>query len=194
MTYQTLLQPMYSHSFRSLLDRSAPSACVHEERSESEQISDFSTVAGRAQYIRYRLPSAAIACGLLALWIWQGGPLPQHIIVRYSSRPHISIFGHAVQWTERKIDSHDIRMAGNVKITSPLKTICDVLASRSSPLLTRQSAQSMNRLAHQVLFFLSMYGLTLEECQLFIAQNKYACSQQALAWLTRLQKAVERAQ
>lgn len=194
MTYQTLPQPIYSHLFRSLLDRSALPARAHEEHFTSEQIADFSTVLGRAHSVHHRLPSAAIVCGFLALWIWQGGSLPTHITVRYSSRLHISIFGHAVQWTEKQIDSHDIRMIGGVKITSPLKTICDVLAGRSSPFLIRQSAQNMNRLAHQILFFLSMYGLTLEECRLFIAQNQYACSKPALTWLSHLQSAAKGAQ
>jgi hypothetical protein len=172
--------------FETLLQRSgfdigigsaeARSECTSSSPEHVDIIADCSTVGGRAYFVRHQLPPGVTVCDLLALWVWQGGAFPSSITVRSTSRSHTSLCGRAISWTERRLKDDDIRIISGLRITSPIKTICDVLCGPYSSTIT----------ANRLLFFLAIYGLTAEECQLFITQRRYPRAQTVLSRLAHL--------
>lgn len=88
--------------------------------------SQASTLYGRAGIVKYLIPYKTIAASSLAYWVWWGGRLPDEIPVISTSHYRTIVFDRRIISLNRNLESEDIHRLGDIKLTSPLRTACDI--------------------------------------------------------------------
>lgn len=81
---------------------------------------------GRAAIYNEILPYKCVLSGLSALWVWVGGRFPHDITINTTSHVRSSIYGHAFTTVRRRLASEEINKVGELRVTSPLRTACDI--------------------------------------------------------------------
>lgn len=126
------------------------------------------TLYGRANIVRRLVPDTAIASGPTALWVWHNGggkmPLPTQTFVVSNSHYRAAAFGRRIVVHDRMIAPIEIQRLGDLRITSPLRTACDVIC------MPRESFDRHVGLT-TFLEFLKFYHISLEECRSAIQVN-----------------------
>lgn len=81
---------------------------------------------GRAAIYNEILPYKCVLSGLSALWVWVGGCFPHDITINTTSHVRSSIYGHVFTTVRRSLMPEEIRKVGELRVTSPLRTACDI--------------------------------------------------------------------
>lgn len=116
-----------------------------------------STLYGRSSIAMTMLPSGAIAAGQLALWVWIGGAFPDRLDVISGSHYRASVHDRQLRVFNRKIGQDQQRRLGHLRITSPLRTACDIACSEDGDFI-------VNRLEPRLVMLIGMYRLSPREC------------------------------
>lgn len=136
----------------------------------------------RAQAASYLVPRRCTACGLLALWIWEGGAFPRRLEVIATLKPK-SPLPHDVSVRLRRLAPGESMAVAGLRVTSPLRTAVDVAC-------LPDDFFDVHVGAGRFVLFLHHQGLTLQECQKRLGEN---C--RAVGYMTgrrRLEKLAER--
>ncbi|PJM74102.1 hypothetical protein CS006_02885 [Bifidobacterium primatium] len=87
---------------------------------------DSATLYGRAAIADCIVPFGSIAAGLLASWIWLGGPFPERIDLISGSHYRALAYGRQVRVFHRQTTAEQVMKLGKLRVTSPVRTICDL--------------------------------------------------------------------
>lgn len=112
---------------------------------------------GRAAIIQSLLPYNAIACGLVASWIWGGGDFPRTIDIISRSHFRTPIYGRAIRVTNRDIPQEHLSYLGTQRLTSPVRTACDLACLSISEKAEEKAYLSIGRLA-------GIFNFTYTDC------------------------------
>lgn len=85
------------------------------------------TLFGRGIIMTNLVPSRSTACSLTAAWVWLGGELPDSIDVLSRSHYRSTVCGRAIRTYDRKVTAKQTRRIGDLAVTSPARTACDVI-------------------------------------------------------------------
>lgn len=115
------------------------------------------TVHGRAAIIQSMLPSSAIACATLALWVWIGGNFPPNLQIISSSHFRAAVYGRRIRTFDRKLDERELSRLGRLWITSPARTACDLACENPARFKEINVINSIVELIRE-------FGVTVDEC------------------------------
>lgn len=88
---------------------------------------DANTLYGRASIIATVTPNNAAACVMSAVWVWLGGEFPATIDVISSSHFRALVYGRKIRVFNRKAPPEHLIHLGDLKITTPMRTACDLI-------------------------------------------------------------------
>ena len=91
------------------------------------------TLYGRALIVQALIPFPTAACALTALWVWMGGDFPTTLDVLSNSHYRTMRHGRRVRVFSRKIAKVHMTTIGDLSITSPQRTACDIASMFSGP-------------------------------------------------------------
>ncbi|BAR07479.1 conserved hypothetical protein [Scardovia inopinata JCM 12537] len=113
---------------------------------------------GRALIVRSIIPYGTVPCGWLAAWIWLGGEEFPHTIDLIShSHYRTLLYGRQIRINSREISPEQVSYVGTVRLTSPVRTACDLSC------LTAQEKKELN--AYQTIGDLAIKcGFTCHDC------------------------------
>lgn len=115
-------------------DLPGPTALAWLQRCGRATLLDDDIAVGRppvnSTYRRARIaaglvPRRSTACGLLAFWVWEGGPLPRRLEVIRERLP-TSRVPHDIQVVQRQLSADDSLTIAGLCLTSPLRTAADL--------------------------------------------------------------------
>ena len=72
------------------------------------------------------IPFGTIACALTAAWVWLGGTFPRTVDVISSSHYRADSHGRKIRVFNRKTAPEHVIQVGNLRITTPMRTACDI--------------------------------------------------------------------
>lgn len=136
------------------------------------------TVAGRSEIIKKLLPKNTIACLYTSAWIWLGGSFPVTLDVlsqsHYRSRPH----GRPIHVYTRKIIDGECVKIGNLLVTTPTRTVCDIA-------LTQTESEITQSLRYKTIYTLmENYMINIKDCSNILNDNHhFPSSVAAREWL-----------
>lgn len=84
------------------------------------------TQYGRAMIALKLIPFGTIACALTAAWVWLGGTFPRTVDVISSSHYRADSHGRKIRVFNRKTAPEHVIQVGNLRITTPMRTACDI--------------------------------------------------------------------
>ena len=84
------------------------------------------TLYGRAMIALKLIPFGTIACALTAAWVWLGGTFPRTVDVISSSHYRADSHGRKIRVFNRKTAPEHVIQVGNLRITTPMRTACDI--------------------------------------------------------------------
>ncbi|MBW3088635.1 hypothetical protein KIH77_07830 [Bifidobacterium sp. 82T24] len=84
------------------------------------------TLYGRASIANRMVPFGSIAAGPLAAWVWVGGEFPHRLDMISNSRYRTLAHGRQITVYNRKTPPDHVMRLGQLRVTSPLRTICDI--------------------------------------------------------------------
>lgn len=84
------------------------------------------TLYGRGAIVNRMVPFGSIAAGPLAAWVWVGGDFPYRLDLISNSRYRTLAHGRQITVYNRKTPPDHVMRLGQLRITSPLRTICDI--------------------------------------------------------------------
>lgn len=85
-----------------------------------------SSLYGRAEIAHRLVPQGTTAAELIAFWVWKGGTLPSTVAVMSASHFRSERCGKRVTVLNRSVPQQHLRHLGNLLITSPERTACDI--------------------------------------------------------------------
>lgn len=103
---------------------------------------DADTLYGRALIAAKVVPYATAACAMTAFWVWMGGRFPDTVDVISNSHYRSLSFGRKIRVFNRKAPPEHLTMLGPLRITTPVRTACD-LALLPFEDLPRQKANAL---------------------------------------------------
>ena len=112
---------------------------------------------GRAAIIQSLLPYNAIACGLVASWIWVGGTFSRTIDIISRSHFRTPIYGRSIRVTNRDITQEHLSYLGTQRLTSPVRTACDLACLSISEKAEEKAYMSIGKLA-------GVFNFTYTDC------------------------------
>lgn len=115
------------------------------------------SIHGRSTIAQKIIPRSTSACGRLAAWVWCSGTLPKHVDVISTSHHKNSLFDRKIIVHQRKVPNAHQHRIGNLSLTSPLWTICEIAS------LCRAEFKKWGDLK-SLLLFLHRHKLTIEDC------------------------------
>jgi len=122
------------------------------------------TLYGRATIVHRIIPHATVACALTAMWVWMGGDFPRTLDVLSQSHFRMQHFGHRVRAFTRKVTPRNLVTLGNLRVTDPTRTACDVAS-----LLV--SAAHPTEYADKVVDLMDAYDFTPDDCTTILNEN-----------------------
>lgn len=84
------------------------------------------TLYGRGQIVMRMVPNNTIACAMTAAWVWLGGLFPRTIDVLSNSHFRSTVHGRRIRTFSRKVEPNHVMKVGGLRVTTPLRTACDV--------------------------------------------------------------------
>ena len=109
------------------LNRLARMGTIHALDASSGYWSEHAgTLYGRALIMHSILPFPAAACALSALWVWMGGDFPVTLDVLSKSHYRAMRHGRRIRVFSRKIAKSHMAKVGDLNITNPQRTACDI--------------------------------------------------------------------
>lgn len=125
------------------------------------------TLYGRALIIRNIIPSATVACMRTALWVWMGGLFPETVDVLSGSHYRTTRHGRPIRVFARRVDRDQVLNLGDLDITSPSRTACDIATISS-----RRPGAAV--FADRVADLMHTYRFTPDDCAAILAANPCA--------------------
>ncbi|KXI16805.1 hypothetical protein [Gardnerella vaginalis] len=142
---------------------------------------ESSTIEGRSKIVKKLLPSNSIACLYTASWIWLGGQFPDSLDIlsngHYRRRP----YGHPIHVYTRKIIDNDYVKIGDLFVTTPTRTICDIA-------LTKTESDSENTIRFNTIrTIMENYTINIYDCAKILQDNHhFPSSVAARAWMENI--------
>ena len=125
------------------------------------------TLYGRALIIRNIIPSATVACMRTALWVWMGGLFPETVDVLSGSHYRTMRHGRPIRVFARRVDREHVQTLGDLNITSPPRTACDI-----ATMTNRRPGAAV--FADRVADLMHTYRFTPDDCAAIIGANPCA--------------------
>ena len=122
------------------------------------------TLYGRARIIGHVAPRNTVACILSAAWIWLGGLFPKSIDVISQSHYRTSMYGRAIRVFNRKAHPDHVISIGDTRVTTPVRTACDIALLPEKELHNADSRSLISRL-------MLNYRFTPDECVRVLGGN-----------------------
>ncbi len=120
----------------------------------------------RARTAAQLLPRRCVACGLLAFWIWEGGPFPARLTAICATRPKTAP-PHDVDLVQRQLGPGDVLEIRGLQVTSPLRTAVDLACLPGDIFDVRVGAG-------RFVTFLRHHNLDLVDCLARLEENSRA--------------------
>lgn len=124
------------------------------------------TAVLRARTAAQLLPRRCVACGLLAFWIWEGGPFPNRLTAICQTRPKTTP-PHDVDLVQRLLGPGDVLEIDGMQITSPLRTAVDLACLPGDMFDVRVGAG-------RFVTFLRHHNLDMADCLVRLEDNSRA--------------------
>lgn len=122
------------------------------------------TLYGRARIIGHVAPRNTVACILSAAWIWLGGLFPKSIDVISQSHYRTSMYGRSIRVFNRKAHPDHVISIGDTRVTTPVRTACDIALLPEKELHNADSRSLISRL-------MLNYRFTPDECMRVLGGN-----------------------
>lgn len=122
------------------------------------------TLYGRALIVHRMIPSATAACMRTALWVWMGGAFPETVDVLSGSHYRTLRHGRPIRVFARKVGREQLMKVGELDITSPQRTVCDIAS-------TARGMSGAAVFADRIADLMHMYRFTPDECEAILAMN-----------------------
>lgn len=164
------------------LSRLAAAGAMHGLDGHSGYWSEHAdTLYGRAQIAYTLMPYSTVACALTALWVWLGdGEFPNTIDVLSRSHYRTPRHGRRVRVFSRKIEREQIVTIGNLRVTTPTRTACDVASMFRTQTWPESTTDRLDGL-------MDAYGITPDDCLAALDAHPYmATTPRARAFFTAL--------
>lgn len=120
----------------------------------------------RAHVAAFLLPRNCTACGLLAFWVWEGGPFPTRLEALCDQHPK-SAPPHDICLLQRQLGPHETLDIAGLSVTTPLRTAVDLVC------LPRDIFDVRVGMGRFVMF-LHHNKLTINDCLERLRQNSRA--------------------
>lgn len=138
---------------------------------------------GRGKIISNLIPEESIVCSFTAAWVWLGGTFPVNIdIINYSNcrkKPH----DHTIRSFRRQLSDEDYVVIGDVRVTTPERTICDLAYTPSE---NEYYEPYRKNVAHSLI---ERYCIDLNNCIRILNANPYfPGSVRAREWIHHLKE------
>jgi len=125
------------------------------------------TLYGRALIVHNIIPSATVACMRTALWVWMGGLFPETVDVLSGSHYRTMRHGRPIRVFARRVDRDHVQTLGDLNITSPLRTACDI-----ATMANRRPDAAV--FADRVADLMHTYRFTPDDCAAILGANPCA--------------------
>ena len=135
------------------LDRSC---CYLNEQAEG--------LYGRASIVMPMVPYGAAACGGLALWIWLNGRFPDALDIISNSHFRTPVHGRPLRPHQRQLDARYLMRLGQLWVTSPLWTACDLACDPSG----RCNGEDVMAVLHELM---ECYQVSCGSCETLLSSN-----------------------
>ncbi|KAB7789823.1 sugar phosphate isomerase family [Bifidobacterium leontopitheci] len=124
------------------------------------------TLYGRGQIAQGMVPRSTIACALTAAWVWLGGLFPRTIDVLSNSHFRSTVHGRRIRAFSRKVDPDHVMRVGGLRVTTPLRTACDVSLLVEDEESRQEATEVLCALAEE-------YGITPRQCLAMLDENRH---------------------
>lgn len=121
-------------------------------------------IFGRASIVNPLLPFGAAACGSLALWVWMSGEFPEALDIISNSHFRAPVLGRPLRPHNRKLNPQYLMRVGELWVTSPLWTACDLACEEANPL------NGFSR-KERILELMDRYRISCPECLDLLSAN-----------------------
>ncbi|KFI95734.1 hypothetical protein [Bifidobacterium stellenboschense] len=122
------------------------------------------TLYGRASIVHRIIPHSTAACALTAMWVWMGGEFPRTLDVLSRSHFRMRHFGHRVRAFTRKVTPRHLVTIGNLRVTDPTRTACDVASLHAT-------AAHPNDYTERIVDLMDAYDFTPDDCATILDEN-----------------------
>ncbi len=122
------------------------------------------TLYGRALIVQTLIPFPTAACALTALWVWMGGDFPNTLDVLSNSHYRAMRHGRRVRVFSRKIAKAHMTSIGDLNITSPQRTACDIASMFSG-------CPTTTAFVDQMVDFMQAYHFNPDDCIEILNEN-----------------------
>lgn len=130
------------------------------------------TLYGRARIASILIPFGTIACTLTALWVWLGGAFPKTVDVLSTSHYRAMSYGRRIRVFNRKTSTSHVADIGDTRITTPLRTACDI-----AMLLPNECAES--EVCEMLCALMEAYKFKPTHCLAVLEDNRFWPNTQA---------------
>lgn len=127
---------------------------------------DANTLYGRASIIAGITPKRAAACAMSAVWVWLGGDFSSTIDVISSSHFRALVYGRKIRVFNRKAPPEHLINIGDLKITTPARTACDLI-------LIDIDGLSMDTAIEFACTLMQDYHFRPDDCLAILQANRY---------------------
>ncbi len=121
------------------------------------------SVPRRAEVAARLLPRRCTACGLLALWVWEGGTFPARLEALCAQQSKTPV-PHSVRLLQRRLAPGESMDIAGLEVTTPLRTAVDLACLPDDVFDERVGA------GHFVTFLVH-HGLSMHDCLVRVEQN-----------------------
>lgn len=119
---------------------------------------------GRALIVHNIIPSSTVACMRTALWVWMGGMFPETVDVLSGSHYRTTRHSRPICAFARRVEREHVMKLGELNITSPSRTACDI-----ATMANRRPGTAI--FADRVADLMHAYCFTPEECNDILDMN-----------------------
>lgn len=119
---------------------------------------------GRALIVHNIIPSSTVACMRTALWVWMGGMFPETVDVLSGSHYRTTRHSRPICAFARRVEREHVVRLGDLNITSPPRTACDI-----ATMANRRPGTAI--FADRVADLMHAYCFTPEECHDILDMN-----------------------
>lgn len=125
-----------------------------------------STLYGRGTIASSMMPFGTVACAMTAAWVWLGGEFPRTLDILSSSHFRTPVHGRRIKVFNRILPNTQITSIGDLRITTPVRTACDIALLNETDLMHEYATETVRALMEE-------YGFTPTACLGIIDDNKY---------------------
>ncbi len=143
------------------------SGVLHAVNEHYAYLTAFSdSLYGRANILSDVMPQTAIACMTTAAWVWCGGVFPTSFDVVSTSHFRKFMMNRPVRTYARHIEPGHIQRIGELQLTSPPRTACDLALLPAHMLFE----DGWDAIVHKLM---GDYGVTVDECAALLAERRF---------------------